>query len=158
MQVVEAYKLLPDDLKSKIAVVFCRKDAMNGQLQAAINESGYEEMLHYVGAMPATEMCRYYCIADGYIILSLAEGLCIAFLEALRYGIPQIMFEDSECAEDLSDPKVIILVEERSNKALSKAIEKWYYTSWDAEYIKENSEYFSMERVANDYLEYYMKM
>lgn len=158
IQVVEAYKLLSDDLKDKIAVVFCGKDAINGQLQATIIESGYEEVLHYIGAIPATEMYKYYSIADGYIMPSLAEGLSIASLEALRYGIPQIMFKDSECAEDLSDPKVSILVEERSNMALSKAIEKWYYTSWNTEYIKEYSEYFSMERVANDYLEYYKKM
>ncbi len=158
IQVVEAYKLLPDILKSKVMVFFCGKDTMDGQLEAAINASGYEQMLHYVGAIPSTEMYRYYSIADGYIMPSLAEGLSIACLEALRYGIPQIMFEDSECAEDLGDSKVSILVKERSNIALSKGIEQWYYTKWDTEYIKNYSNYFSMERVVSDYLEYYKKI
>lgn len=155
LQVVEAYKLLSDDLKCKIAVVFCGKDSLDGRLQEAIDTSGYKHMLHYVGAIPATDMYKYYSIADGYIMPSLAEGLSIACLEALRYGIPQIMFKDSECAEDLSDPKVCVLAEERSSEALSRAIERWYDTNWDMEYIKRYSQYFSMERVADDYIEYY---
>lgn len=59
------------------------------------------------------------------------------------------MFEYSECAEDLWDPKVSILVEERSNIALSKANEQWYYTNWDTEYIKEYSNIF--HAVEDDY-------
>lgn len=155
IQVVEAFKLLPEKLKNEIAVIFCGTDTMDGQLQDTIKVYGYEKKLFYVGAVPATEMYRYYSIADGYIMPSLAEGLSIACLEALRYGIPQILFEDSECAEDLDDKKVVCLAEGRSDACLAKAIEEWYGKEWDKDYIIEYSKYFTMERVAEEYIEYY---
>lgn len=158
LQVVRAFDLLEEEIKRNLKILFCGRDAMNGLLQESISEKGLEDSLIYIGAIPVSEMKRYYSIADGYIMPSLAEGLSISALEALRFGLPQIMFSDSECAEDLNDDEVTILIPERSDRALACAIETWYTKKWNKEYVKKYSDSFSMERVASDYIKYYKNL
>ena len=103
-------------------------------------------------------MKKYYSIANGLIMPSFAEGLSIAALEMLAYGQPIIMFSDSECVDDLNDANICVLANKRTNADLARAIEEWYFREWDTEYIKNYSQYFSMERVTKDYLEYFEKV
>ena len=130
-------------------------DRLKGALSEAICQSENQKNLIYAGAVSSEEMKEYYSIADGLIMPSFAEGLSIAALEMIAYGKPIIMFSDSECVDDLNDPKISVLAKERTNAGLAKAIEKWYFQEWDTEYIKKFSDYFSMERVTEDYLTYY---
>ena len=138
-----------------VKVIFCGKDGMNGRLQADIMDAGLQDHLIYAGTVSSEEMKKYYSVADGLIMPSYAEGLSIAALEAIAYGLPVIMFADSECAEDLNDEKVVCFAKQRSDECLASAIEEWYRIDWDKEYIMEYSKYFTMERVADEYIECY---
>ena len=100
-------------------------------------------------------MKKYYSICDGFITASITEGLSIAALEALAYGLPLIMFSDVECAMDLNDEHISCFAEERTDESLAGTIEKWYCKEWNKEYILEYSKQFSMDKVANYYIECY---
>lgn len=154
-QIVKTFQLLPFELQQKLKIVFCGKDSMNGKLQEDILDAGLQDSLIYAGAISSEEMRKYYSVADGLIMPSFAEGLSIAALEAIAYGLPVIMFADSECAEDLNDEKVACFAKSRSDECLASAIEEWYRIEWDKEYIIEYSKNFTMERVADEYIEYY---
>lgn len=154
-QIVKAFQLLPPSLQDKIRVIFCGKDKMDGRLQESVADAGLQNNLIYVGVVSSDEMKKYYSIADGLIMPSYAEGLSIAALEAIVYGLPVIMFSDSECAEDLADEKVVCFAKERSDKCFAEAIEEWYRKEWDRKYIVDYAKYFTMERVADEYIEYY---
>lgn len=154
-QIVKAFQLLPVSLRDNIKIIFCGKDGMNGQLQESIANFGLQNSLIYAGAMSSKEIKQYYSIADGLIMPSYAEGLSIAALEAIAYGLPVIMFSDSECAKDLADDKVVCFAKERSDSCFAEAIEKWYGKKWDKEYIRDYAKGFTMERVADEYIEYY---
>ncbi len=154
-QIVRAFQLLPNDMKEQLAVLFCGLDRMEGMLQRKIEEAGIQEKLIYVGAVENEEMKEYYSIADGLIMPSRAEGLSIAALETIAYGLPVIMFSDSECAMDLNDEEVVCLAKERSDQELANAMIRWYQKDWDKNYITEYSKFYSMERMAEDYLKYY---
>lgn len=155
MQIVSAFLKLPLNIRNNLSVIFCGNDRLQGRLQKSIEERGLEKNLIYVGAVSSEEMKKYYSIANGLIMPSFAEGLSIAALETIAYGLPVIMFKDSECAEDLNDEKVVCFASNRSDEKLAEAIQNWYYTNWDYEYIKNFSKNFTMERMAQDYLEYY---
>ncbi len=88
---------------------------------------------------------------------SLSEGLSLVATEMLSYGKPVIMFSDNETAGDINDPKVAVLAKDHSDQALADAIVEWYERDWDEKYIKEYSRYYSMERVADDYIAYCRK-
>ena len=154
-QVVRAFQLLPDNVKDHLAIIFCGSDRMDGKLQREIEEAGIQEKLHYAGTIENEEMKEYYSIADGLIMPSKAEGLSIAALESIAYGLPVIMFSDSECAMDLDDKEVVCTAEERSDQKLAEAMIKWHQKEWNKSYIREYSKYYTMERVAEDYIKYY---
>lgn len=156
-QIVRAFQLLPADVQNKIKVLFCGKDGMKGKLEREIFMAGLQEQLHYVGALSSEEMKRYYSIADGLIMPSRAEGLSIAALEAIAYGIPVLMFDDVECADDMQDKNVVCFAGERTDISLADAIIKWYGQTWDKDYIRRYSQYFSAERMAYDYVKYYQR-
>ena len=150
IQIVHCFGLLPENIKRNIKIIFCGKE-----LQEEINKFGLQDSLIYAGTFSSEVMKEYYSVADGLIMPSLAEGLSIAALEAIAYGIPVIMFSDSECAEDMNDPEVVCLAENRSDKALAESIAAWHQKDWDREYIIKYSKYFGMERMAQDYLNHY---
>lgn len=154
-QIVDAYLKLPIEIQDNLRIIFCGRDSAQGRLQESIYLSKLKDKLIYVGAVSSKEMKKYYSIADGLIMPSLAEGLSIAALEAIAYGLPVIMFSDSECAKDLNNEKVTCFAEKRDDNSLAKAIRKWYICNWDRDYIIKFSKYFSMERVAEDYINYY---
>lgn len=154
-QLVNAYLKLPIEIQDSLKIIFCGRDSAQGKLQKSICLAGLEDKLIYVGALSSEEIKKYYSIADGLIMPSIAEGLSIAALEAIAYGLPIIMFSDSECAKDLNDENVTCFAEKRDDNSLVEAIKKWYMYNWDKNYIIKFSKYFSMERVAEDYINYY---
>lgn len=156
-QIVRAFNLLPQDIRENVKVLFCGKDALKGTLQQDIMDAGLQEQLIYVGAVSSIKMMQYYSIADGLIMPSLSEGLSIAVLEAIAYGIPIIMFSDSECADNLDDERVVCFAKQRSDSCLAEAIEEWFLKTWDVNYIMDYAKYFSMERMAKDYIAFYKK-
>lgn len=155
IQAVDAFCMLPRQLREKIKILFCGVDGMEGRLQNKIFEMGMQDELIYVGSLSNKEMKEYYSIADGLVVPSKAEGLSIAMLETIAYGLPIVMFSDSECAEDLNDEKVVCFADDRSSQGLAEAMERWYHRVWDHNYIMQYSKYFSMERMAEDYIKYY---
>lgn len=158
LQIVRAFKHLSPEIRDKLKVIFCGKDRLEGKLQEEISKANFQEQLIYAGVFSNEEMKEVYSIADGMILPSYSEGLSIAMLESIAYGLPIIMYRDSECAEDLNDEKVCSFAEDRSDLAMAKAIKNWYMRSWDSEYIKRYSNQFTMERMADSYLEYYNKI
>lgn len=154
-QLVEAFQLLPRKIQDDIKIVFCGRDGMKGNLQNEIQKAGLGNKLIYAGAFSSEEMKKFYSIADGLVMPSLAEGLSIAALEMLAYGKPVIMFSDSECADDLNDEQVTCFAKIRTSQSLAEAIVKWYEKEWDSEYIKKYVKLFSMENMAENYIDYY---
>lgn len=158
MQIVKAVQLLPQSIIEKICILFCGNDRLNGKLQKAIKDAKLENALKYIGVLNNFQMKKYYAISDGYIMSSISEGLSIAALEAIACGLPLIMFSDLECAMDLNNENVVCFAKERTDEALADAIEKWANKDWDKLTILKYAEYFSMERVANDYIDCYSRI
>lgn len=155
MQIVRAFQMLPKSLRKNIGVLFCGNDRLEGALQKAIEDEGLGDSLKYVGILNSAEIKEYYSISDGFITASISEGLSIAALEALAYGLPLVMFSDLECAMDLDDKKVSCFAEKRTDQSLADAIEEWATREWDRNYILKYADNFSMERVAGEYLDCY---
>lgn len=153
LQLIDAFELLPQYIQDKLSIIFCGIDRMNGSLEEKIKKEDLQNELIYVGAVDSNEMKKFYSIADGLVMPSLAEGLSIAALEALAYGLPIIMFANSECAEDLNDEHVSAFAKNRDSKSLAEAIDIWYNKKWNRRYIEKYSENFTIRRMADEYIE-----
>ncbi len=154
-QIIRSFKLLPIKLQESLKILFCGRDTTEGRFEKEINDNNLQEQLIYVGILSSEDMKKMYSISDGLVMPSYSEGLSIAALEMIAYGKPVIMFNDSECADDLNDTEVVCLAENRTNEKLADAIVKWSGKKWDHQYIKEYSRGFTMDRVADEYLKYY---
>ena len=157
IQLVHAFEHIEDKKRKELAIIFCGADRMNGKLEDEIKRLHLERSLIYVGTIPNSEMRKYYSIADGYILPSLEEGLSLTMLEALVFGLPVIMFDDTSGASDLADENVTQYIYGKEDQDVANAIERWIDKDWDKNYIRKFAEYFTMERVAQDYLDYYEK-
>lgn len=160
-QIVRVFQLLPEEIQKNIKILFCGRDCRAGHLGILlkdIEKAGLVEQLIYTGNQGEDDMKKFYSISDGLIMPSLAEGLSLAMLENIAYGQPVILFRDSECTEDISDEGVVQIAKERSDACLANAIVKWYEKEWDKEYIVDFSKYFTMDRMADDYIDYFKKL
>lgn len=147
-------------LREKVCVIFCGKQAVRSTYNI-INEIEKADLMScmlYAGALQNEEMKDFYSIADALIMPSYAEGFSIAALEAIAYGLPVIMYADSECADDLNDPRVTCFADSHSDASMGKAIHEWYEKTWDSEYIKRYSKRFTMDEMAENYLKFYEKI
>ena len=147
-------------LREKICVIFCGKMAARSTYNIIneIEKADLADCMLYVGALQNEEMKDYYSISDALIMPSYAEGLSISMLEAIAYGLPVIMYADSECADDLNDRRVACFADSHSDESMGKAIHEWYEKSWDREYIKNYSKRFTMEEMARNYLKFYERI
>ena len=142
-------------MRRNLAVIFCGNDKMEGALQTEIKKYHLEKSMIYAGVVPNSDIKKYYSIADGYILPSIVEGLSLTMLEAMVFGLPLIMFHDLEGASDLADEQVVQFIYGKTDQDIADAITQWSDKIWNHEYIRKFAKYFTMERVAEDYIEYY---
>lgn len=162
LQLVSAFMQLSAYYRKKIGIIICGKELKNNiikeELLESVKKNGLEESIYYFGECEKEELKKVYTIAEGLIMPSLSEGLSLVATEILSYGKPIIMFSDNETADDINDNNVAVLAKDHSDKALANAIIEWFKRDWDEDYIKEYSKYYSMERVADDYIRYCREM
>ncbi len=158
IQLIDAYLLLPDRIRDSLQIIIVgsskEDDPYKIMLEKKIIENGLKNRIIYIGEYGRDEMPFVYNEADGLIMPSMSEGLSLVVLEMLSYGKPVIMFSDNETAEDISDEKVVSFANSHTDKSLSEAIVEWFDKEWDEDYIKSYSVYYTMERVADDYIRY----
>lgn len=156
IQLVRALSLVKENIRNNMKLLLVGANIKGydfiQQIEDEIKRSGIESIVEYLGTVESDRMDEIYSIGDGLIMPSLIEGLSLVALEAISYGMPVIMFSDNETAADINDTKATILVDEHSDEALAHGIEKWFAMQWDTDYIREYSKFFTLERVANDYL------
>lgn len=156
LDVFEKYR----GLGEKIYVIFCGNivKSVIDNFNKEIEHRGLSGCMKYIGALTSEEMKAVFSVSDGLIMPSYAEGLSISALEAIAYGLPIIMFHDSECAIDLNDENVVAFAENHTNEGLADAIMKWYNKTWDKQLILRYGEQFTMERMADNYIKFYKKI
>ena len=73
-QMVDAYCLLPEDMRNDTWVLFCGRPSMAGWFEGYVRNKSYSDHLILCGAIEKSEMAHYYKEADGVELLSHAEG------------------------------------------------------------------------------------
>ena len=158
IQLTRIFKHLPEKIKKELVIVVCGVEPQKipgmEDLINAIKKEKVENKVICIGELDEEGMKGLYSTVDGLIMPSMSEGLSLVALEMLVYGKPVIMFSDNETAVDVCDPCAVVLAEDRSDASLARAVEEWYDKDWDQEKIHEYATYFSMERVAQDYVAY----
>lgn len=157
-QIIKSLALVKQDVMERTVVILCGKGKNTDYLSDLSKRHNLENRIILTGPIEPEIMPSYYHASDAYIMPSKAEGLSLSALEAISFGKPVILFSDSECFNDLFDDGVVCFAESRTDQAFADTIERWFYRKWDSNHIKTFSKYFTLERMADDYIKYYRSL
>lgn len=155
IQIVHSYNLLPKYVQKRFVVLFLGMDTTKGTFENAIIRSGNNESLICCGSIPKKEMPSYYNQADYTILVSKSEGFGLSIIEGFTSGIPCLTFSDLDAVSDLYHEKAMLLVNERTDEALALGLTEVINRKWDSGFIKEYAQRFSLEQMAEKYINVY---
>ena len=154
-QMVEAYCLLPNELRSNTWVLFCGRPSESGAFERHINSlpqaiNGGRIVL--CGSVEKAEMVNYYREADGVVLLSHSEGFGLSLIEGMHFGLPCVMFKDMDAYEDIYNEKAVVAIDTRDNEAVTEALIRLLVKQWNRDDIKEYSKLFNSQTMGQNYL------
>jgi glycosyltransferase involved in cell wall biosynthesis len=156
-QIVDAFDLLSKDIQNTTTVLFLGNDLTDGDLEKKINQYSLKDKLIICGNIPKTDLPDYYSQANFNIVASLSEGFGLPIIEGFVFGLPCIAFTDIDAIEDLYDEIAMLLINERSDKAMATKITEMCLQDWDKSKIIKHGLNFSLHKMATQYLDYIKK-
>ncbi len=116
---VEAYAVLPSDLRKKFPlVVMWGHDRLTGTLAKRITELGLDGQVLFRRLGPkAEEMALLYNAATLFVFPSLYEGFGLPPLEAMACGTPVVVANNSSIPEVVGDAAVLVDASDAGNLA-----------------------------------------
>jgi glycosyltransferase involved in cell wall biosynthesis len=91
------------------------------RLRQLADRLGIAPRVRFLGAMPHTELCRYYNAADAMVLASSREGMPNVVLESLACGTPVIAAPFESAAELIHAPEAGEIAESRTPDAIALA-------------------------------------
>lgn len=149
-QLLRAVALLKD--RMDFEVFFVGNDNLNGELQRLSRQLGVSDRCHFTGTLPHDEVFSLMNEAWCTCLLSKDEGFGLSFIEGYCFGLPAICFADIDAVSDIADEGCTLLVQERTDEAVSLAILSMFERDWDRDYIRWFSRRFSPDTLSDAYL------
>ena len=138
--VVDAFALLPEQLKEKTVLVLIGRN--KDVLTDYVAEIG-EKNIIFTGGLCREEVEAYYRIADVCITASIDEGFGLPLIEAYSNGVPCIIPQKIDAFEEVYEPECAVKVEEYKPELFRDAIISALEKEWDHDKIKKKAEQFS---------------
>lgn len=135
IQLLRAFNLLPDDVKSKTMIFLAGQDLSGGVVGEYVKKHHLNENVVICGFLSKKDLAGLYQIAHFNALLSISEGFGLSMIEAAKYGIPSLTFSDLDAAKDVYSPDSMLLLDERTDEAVAEGLRKMFSTEWDKEAI-----------------------
>ncbi len=142
IQIVRALK----KVKTPFHMFLCGADDSQGLVQTEINKVGLNNSIHILGFLPKDLFNQVLDQSDLNIVASIDEGYGLSIIEAYKHGIPTVSFADIDAVRYLYDDRAMIKVDERTDDALAKGIERGLNLQWNKDWIKDISDSYSLEK------------
>lgn len=109
-------------------------------IRERIRALGLEDHVRLVGSRPHEELHQWYSAADLFALLSSREGSPNVLMEALACGTPAVATPVGGIPEVLADPRLGIVIPERSAAAAAEGIAEAFNRTWDRAAIRQTLE------------------
>lgn len=144
IQLLRAFSLLPDEIKSKSVIFLAGQDLTGGKVADYVMNNHLEDNVVICGFLSRKELAGLYQIADYNALLSISEGFGLSMIEAAKYGVPSLTFSDLDAIKDL-DPESMCLLQERTDEAVANGLMRMFATEWNKKSICKSVERFNDE-------------
>jgi glycosyltransferase involved in cell wall biosynthesis len=158
IHVVRAFSLLPEKIKNNLTVLFLGYDSTNGVIQQEIDKLELNLYMKMCGCIPKEIINDFYRQADFNILASISEGFGLSIIEGFAQGLPCLTFSDIDAIPDVYHPEAIVLVAERTDNALKDGIISLLGRNWNRSFIKEYAQNFSLEKMAERYIDFFYEI
>ena len=158
MQLIRAYKLLPDEIQRKIKICFCGLNINHIPIQNEIQKSKYPENLIYMGFVSRDEMTNLWKNSDLNVVMSIDEGFGLSMIEGFSFGVPTLTFNDIDAVGDIYNEHSMKLIEKRDDHEIAKKILECINFDWNKNKIIEWSENFSLYYISEQYTKMYRRI
>lgn len=155
LQLLRAYDFLDNNDKEKLSILFIGNDTLNGELDREIKLRGLGFRVKNCGFVDKNIIHTYYDQADYNVLVSIDEGFGLSIIEGYSFGLPTLTFKDLDAANDLYHQDCMIVVDERTDIALSKGLKELTCRKWNRTLVKNYAHNFSSKSMAKKYIELY---
>ncbi|KRA33871.1 glycosyl transferase family 1 [Rhodanobacter sp. Root627] len=114
--VIEALSRVPD-----VTLLIAGKGPQERELRELVERLGLSARVRFLGAIPHTELCDYYNIADAMVLASSREGMPNVVLESIACGTPVLATPVGGIPELITTPEAGELMRKRCPEALALA-------------------------------------
>ena len=153
IQLLRAFKLLPEEVKTKTMLFLAGQDLTGGFVADYVEKNHLHDKVVICGFLTKKELAGLYRIANYNVLLSFSEGFGLSMIEAAKYGIPTLTFADLDAVKDLS-PESLLLLHKRSDEEVAEGLMRMFSTNWDKEAIIQSVERFN-DTIYFQYLDVY---
>lgn len=109
-------------------------------LERQVAELGLDDRVHFLGALPPTEVCRAMSAADVSVLATRNEGWANVLLEAMACGVPVVATDVGGNAEVICDEHLGTIVAFDDHPALARALGDALRRDWDRAAIRRHAE------------------
>ena len=100
LDLLAAYKQLPEDLREHIGLVFAGDGPLRAELEALARDV-YPGMIHFAGFVDRDDLARYYGLAECLVLPTYTDTWGLVVNEAMACGLPVICTNVAGCAAEL---------------------------------------------------------
>ena len=117
-------------------------------IEERIRANNVADSIYLAGPRPPEELSKWYSAADQFVLLSSREGSPNVLMEALACGLPSVATPVGGIPDVLSDPRLGILLPERSAQAAAVGISEALAREWDRKEIRRVMQKRNWQRTA----------
>jgi len=150
-QLVRAYSLLSDDIRSKYKLLLVGDGQERHVIERYISNNNLMNV-DITGFLPRSEVINMYYNAKILVLASVDEGFGLPVIEAFSCGVPVVAFSDLDAIHDLYNEDVMMLAERRNDHSLADAIIIALNREWDKQAIVKFSENFNFSKTEEKYV------
>lgn len=118
------------------------------RLTALISQLGLDNCVVLAGAVPNTELARWYSAADLLILASSREGWANVLLEAMACGTPVVATRIWGTPEVVSSAAAGVLVDHRDAATLAMAVRRLLDDPPERDHVRRHAEGFSWDQTS----------
>ena len=157
IQLLRAFNLLPEDIKSKTMLFLAGQDLSGGIIGEYVERHQLKENVVVCGFLSKKDLAGLYQLAHFNALLSISEGFGLSMIEAAKYGIPTLTFADLDAVKDIYSPDSMLLLDDRSDKTVSDGIIEMMKKEWNKDAIIKSVERFN-DDIYYRYLDVYKQI
>ncbi|MDP3537315.1 MAG: glycosyltransferase family 4 protein [Azonexus sp.] len=149
-------KLLPTFPEARLLII--GEGPERKKLERQVSELGLENKVRFTGALPNTELARWYSAADVLLLCSSREGWANVLLESMACGTPVIATNIWGTPEVVSTPVAGRLMASRDSTALVNCLHDLLSTPPSRDAVRQHAEGFSWHETSRAQLDLFSRI